>query len=340
MDNNTFTAMGAMAFFDRYPVTDLMPVKDVVPPGRFSRLVSTVLRQPAPMPQVKNRLILGFKPQGHGGPATDDDLRVISSDRRIQYFDVCAPAGQGAFQSLTLAQCPANSKTPVCLKLRSRPQHTSIPVYYLPYDLNQHRRMTLVDKQHVGGVELFLTDIVDGCSVYVEGTAANPSVSHLNANKEHAVGNAALPPKTQPVALKADWKHKADHMNNRYQNAPQPKRVAQGANLEQARRVDYKHYGLRLAADETNFVNSLAALQLNGRVPNTVGGIAVAGLDIVHAAGCVFGVHALGTWSFHVQRRVLASLTDAGGTALAMQWIVRDVQQFWPAGGAVSGKAA
>ena len=340
MNNNTFTGIGATAFFDRYPVTDLLPVKDVIPPGRFARAKAHVLQQPAPMPTVRERLVLGFNPQAHGGPATDADLRVVDQDHRIQYFDIMAPSGQGAFHTLTAPQCPANSRMPVTFKLRTRPRHTSIALYYLPYDLNQHRRMTLADKQGIHSVNFFMTDIVDGCSVYVEGTSAHPTVSHLNANSAHAPGLDALPLKSDPVNLKADWKHKATQMHNRHAAVPAPSRVAaNNPGLQAARRVDYKHYGMRFATDEGAFEGTLGALQANGRVPVAIGGSAVTTMQVVHAAGTIYGFRNLANWVFYVQRRALVDLSGAGG-ALGRQWVVRDVQAFWPAAGAVTGKAA
>jgi hypothetical protein len=337
MNNAAFLALGPMGFFDLYPVTDLSPVVDVIPPGRFARIAAKVMRRAA-APTIANRLTVPFKPQAHGGPATDADLRIVDKDHRVQYFDVCPPIGQGLLHTLATADCPTQSSAPVCLKLRSTAAHTSIPVFYLPYALNQHRRMTLADKQGVGGVDVFLTDVVDGCSVYVEGTTQNPTVSHLNANAEHSPGLTALPSKANPAALKGDWKHKADHMHNRYQGAPQPKRVTLGVGVQPARRVDYKHYGLRLQADETALEGSLVALQAANRAPATVGGVAVTSIQVIHAAGTIFGHLVLGNWTFYVQRRVLVSLHALhGGPILARQWLIQDVQPFWPAG---TGKLA
>jgi len=339
MNNATFTALGAAQFFGRYPVLDLSPVKDVILPGKFARFKSKFTGEIMP-PQQRDRLTLAFKPQALGRLATAADLQTVDQQHRVQYFDIVPPGDQGALHTLTALDCPAESRPPVSIKLRSDAAHTSIPLFYLPYALNCHRRMTLVDKQGVGGAALFLTDPVDGCSVYVEGTRQAPTVSHLNANSEHMAGLADLPPKTQPVQRKADWSHKADHMHNRYAAVAQSKRVAAGAGLTAARRVDYKHYGMRLGADEMGFEASLPALQLAHRAPTTIGGAAVATMELMHAAGTVFGLFFLGHWTFYVQRRALVTYSDGGGTALGRQWIIRDVQAFWPAAVGGTGKAA
>lgn len=339
MDNATFTALGAATFFDRYPVLDLAPVKDVILPSRFARLKARVTGEILP-PQQLDRLTLAFKPQAHGGAATAADMQTVDQQRRVQYFDIRPAGDQGAHHTLTPLDCPANSRPPVSIKLRSDAAHTSIPLFYLPYALNCHRRMTLVDKQGIGGTALFLTDPVDGCSVYVEGTRQAPTVSHLNANAEHMAGWNDLPPKAQPVQRKADWKHKADHMQHRYAAAASPKRVVAAAGLTAARRVDYKHYGMRLGADETGFEATLAALQGANRAPTTIGGVVVASMELMHAAGTVFGLRVLGDWTFYVQRRALVTYSDAGGTALGRQWMIRDVLAFWPAAGGGTGKAA
>lgn len=332
MDNNTLVALGAVGFFDRFPVPDLMPSLRIVQPSWFARQKAKLLHQTPPVPQPKSRLKSPMHQDPGAGP---NDLKVIDSDHRIQFLDVSAPTGNGLHHSLAALDCPGASRLPVCIRLRSRPAHTSIATYYLPYQLNEHRRVTLVDKQGVGGVDLFLTDIVDGCSVYVEGTREEPTVSHLNAN--------ALPlaPKAQPVQRKADWHGKTQQMNQRFTNAAPPKRVAANdPNLVAARRVDFKHYGMRFATDEAAFIGTLAALQGANRAPVTVGGVPVATMSLLHTAGTIFGVKVLNQWSFHVQRRALVAYDDAGGHPLALQWMIRDVQQFWPAAGATTGKAA
>lgn len=332
MDNNTLVALGAFGFFDRYPVPDLLPSIRTVQPSWFARKKASLLNQPQPVPNPKSRL---KAPMHQDAGAGANDLKVIDSDHRIQFLDVGPPSGNGLYHTLAALDCPGSSRLPVCIRLRSRPAHTSIATYYLPYQLNEHRRVTLVDKQGVGGVDLFLTDIVDGCSVYVEGTRLEPSVTHLNAN--------ALPlaDKANAAQRKADWKAKATQMNNRFQHAAAPKRVAANdPNLVAARRVDYKHYGARVATDEAAFIGTLAALQGANRAPATIGGVAVASMSLIHMAGTIFGTKVLNQWTFYVQRRALVAYDDAGGTALGMQWMVRDVEQFWPAAGATTGKPA
>jgi hypothetical protein len=344
LNNITFTALGAQAFFDLYPVTDLSPLVEVVPFGTFERWRNRTKERfgaPVTPPQQVNRLQVGYKDMQHyGRPATAAEMQTVSTDRRVQFFDIVPKSGAGAHHTLAAVDSPPNSLEPVTVKLRSQPAHTSIPMYYLPYDLNHHRRITLVDKQAVGNVGFFMTDVVDGCSIYVEGTSQAPTVSHLNANAEHIPGFVDLPSRADPVNRKADWKHKAQHMNQRFNAvAKVPKAVAAGVNVRSARRLDYKDYGFRLGADEANFVATFGALQVAGRLPAMVGGALVAGMDLIHAAGTVFGVRNVhGQWSFHVQRRALVSLVDAGNVPLAMQWVVRGVDKFWPTHGAGLGR--
>jgi hypothetical protein len=346
LNNITFTALGASAFFNQYPVTDLSPLVEVVPFGTFERWSNRAKEKfgaPVTPPQQVNRLQVGYKDmQRYGRPATAAEMQTVSGDRRVQFFDIVPKSGAGAHHTLLPVDNPANSLEPVTMKLRSQAAHTSIPMYYLPYDLNHHRRITLVDKQAVGNVSFFMTDVVDGCSIYVEGTSQAPTVSHLNANAEHIPGFVDLPPRTDPANRKADWKHKAQHMNQRFHAvAKAPKAVTAGVNVRSARQLDYKDYGFRVAADEATFVATCGALQAAGRIPAMVGGVAVTSMELFHAAGTVFGVRNVhGQWSFHVQRRALVSLNDAGNVPLARQWVVLGVDKFWPTHGAGLGRLA
>src|SRR4029077_11827037 len=57
----------------------------------------------------------------------------------------------------------------------------TIPLFHLPYNNDENYRITLVDRQGIGNVNFFLTELVNGCSVYVEGTPQAPTVYHINA---------------------------------------------------------------------------------------------------------------------------------------------------------------
>ena len=157
--NAIFNGMGKIQFFDEYPVTS-----------------------------INGAGATTWKPANtnHYG---EGDLEVVSSNTRISYCALSAYVDPTGVGNITTAL----NKQPTRITISAADPGGGIPVYYLPYALNHNRRMTLTDKQGVGGVAFFLTDLVDGCSVYVEGTQANPSVYHINANRQLPHGMASFP---------------------------------------------------------------------------------------------------------------------------------------------------
>jgi hypothetical protein len=268
-DNTTFTNLGAQRFFNRYPVCDISMLVETVP-IQYDKITRfkleaqrRVFNTPYQATQRVDRFVGGYKPVT-GRPARADELQVVDKTHRVHFFDITGPGDRGRLSTVTATK----SLTPVTFTLRSDPQPGWLPLFYLPYDLNRFRRITLRDKQGVGNVNFFLTDIVDGCSVYIEGTPQNPSVSHINANSVLPTGHAELPSRAQPAERKAAWTTKADHMQQRFDNAAKPTRVvANDPSLSPARKVDYKHYGFRVKQDEDNFEAMLATLQHKSRVP-------------------------------------------------------------------------
>jgi hypothetical protein len=347
-----------LAFLNRFPVVsmssplvqpavDLKPI--VVPPPPMSAAPSTT-RAP-----------------------TEDDYDIIVKAGRVKYLTVSTHADFRA-----TAQSPALGDN-ASAAIASAVTPGVIPVFWLPYDLNHHRRLTLVPPAGLpappGNPRLFLTDMIDGCSIYVEGTPDAPTVSHLNANKVLPVGITTLPPVTdqslaaQQVRVQA-WNLKWANMDNRYQNNPKPRRVANAdPALIAGRKLESRHYMFATENDRLNYSGQIGTLQAANVVPANLMGQSVDEIEALFTQGTVFGVlDSANRWHFYVQRRVLLQLfhvtavpvpvpapgmltrlaTTIGRapapvmgppamtvtkTLLGTMWIIRSVNEFWPGTG-------
>jgi hypothetical protein len=353
MSNNATFLVGVRAFFRRYPVT-------TVADG-----------------QIAQAGFAPFKPSNKGQYG-EDDLEVVEKTNRVVFCDIgtdANAAGQAGVFS-------PNVGTPVKVTLQPSNTGTSIPVFYLKYDLNHNRRMTLVDRRSplpmgpappdpwryadnaadIGNVTFFLTDCVDGCSVYVEGTPQNPTVYHINASMTLPPGVNTFPPATASWAKRERcWKLKWQKMDDRFKTQGTvvkalgwPGRTAPYPNVQPSSKVESRDYMFLKRSDEVAFEGMLAQLQLQVTVPNQVNGQNVDGMTVVFTQGTIFGIRRNGNWSFWVQKKVLvqyfhhAIIAHGNRTVgqkvtrvftgnrpynsvlLGSQWLVRSLDQFWP----------
>jgi hypothetical protein len=345
-----FTALGATAFFAKYPVT---------------RIVIQASRRFNPVPDAT-------KPPGATRPTTSDDLEVVDKTTRIKYLEAL-PFVDPNLQALGAFAGPGQTKT-AALRVANADAGGMLPVFWLPYDLNSNRRITLVDKQGVGNVNLFVTDLVDGCSIYIQGTPNEPTVTHLNANKELPLGLARFPDASDgsPQAARdrqSAWTHKWNFMDNRFVNeGAAPKRVAaMDPALVPSRKLEAQHYMLLSQFQRDAFEQTLPNLQALGTLPPTINGLTVDRMETVFTQGTVFGFRTGpgNPWQFHVQRRAMLKFYHREVIAakplgkmerlestlantfhvkhatrntaatfryvpLGAMWFVRSVPQFWP----------
>ncbi|MEJ8849365.1 hypothetical protein [Variovorax rhizosphaerae] len=339
----TFNNLGALAFLQRYPVTRL-----------GSQANPTPAPLGAPLPRAYEK----------GNAATG--RATVDSSLRLLHFDVAADATANA--GVVSANCLAPCKISI-----GSSHGGGNPVYYLPYNNDEHHRITLTNKQALANDDFFLTALVDGCSIYVEGTAANPSVTHLNAVGTNAGAAGALTPDQK---RRLDWLMKYAEMDRRFANdGTKPKRILAAAGLTPSRKLEAQDYMITPgSADEANFELSLPALQVAGKAPAQVGVLSVDAMRLMSTQGTVFGYRGGGgNWHFHVQRRALveyfhqtmvplplpgATIGDKiryfgrGGPpprfgpaqaqinlqSLGRQWVIRDTPEFWP--GVATGRAA
>jgi len=204
-----------------------------------------------------------------------------------------------------------------------------VPIFHLPYNNDQNHRVTLLDRQGIGNADVFLTEFVDGCSIYVEGSRTTPTVYHINAVSIHRV------PRlwrywTAKAKFKADWRAKVANMDHRFQTdaAHRPKvvRNALPGTLPPPTKLENQDYMAPVNLD-------VATLQAHNKVPTAVGGIVVDGLEAIAQQCTVFGGRNTGTgeWTFYVQKRIFVGYLAVGAPApLGYQWLITSVDEFWP----------
>jgi hypothetical protein len=333
-DNATFLAQGAKQFLRRFPVTRI----DVL--GNYAQ---------GPVDKADwDKSTKGDEYAGQGSVKKATRVWNLTFAPRA---DPLAPN--------TSAGCP----TPVKITLDLNAG--GIPAFYLPYKDNANFRITL-DAAGPGAANanFFLTELVDGCSVYVEGTQAKPTCYHINAQsyaQSHNPDSATYLNDLADAAginlngLNAQQLHdvqfgfKSAHMDHRFWNdGNAPKTVAAGQNLRAATKAEDRDYMIVPGSqNETQFTNGLAALQANFIVPTHAQGKRVHEMDLFGTQGFIFGIRTGVNWKFYVQRKALVEYfhrthaikakwnetfhnTPRPRYSLGMQHIVRDVLQFWP----------
>jgi hypothetical protein len=217
-----------------------------------------------------------------------------------------------------------------------------IPLFHLPYNNDQNYRITLVDRQNVGNVDFFLTELVNGCSVYVEGTAQEPTVYHINAiatKHDWALwapfrytGVTAYNYWTSSSMNDWNWSAKSNKMDARFKGDKQkPKTVRnQVPGLLPASKVENQDYMTPQQA-EANVEGRLANFQASGKAPGFIGGQSVDSMKFMLSEGSVFGARTGGNWKFYIQKRVLVEyFHDLPRTSLGRQQLILGVEQFWP----------
>ncbi|MDY7229273.1 hypothetical protein [Hyalangium rubrum] len=328
-DNVTFTAMGARNFLMNYPLVRLGAGTSAPP----------VLGALPPPPRNK-----GNAAQGQGS---------VSGQRRVLY-------GTLQHDTTNPGQLTATANgQPAALLIGSAP--TTLPLFHLPYNNNENHRITLLDKQGVGNVRFFITELVDGCSVYVEGTPHLPTVYHINAISSRVNHFPKGVSEDQKVFF--NFQLKSLVMDNRFKtDAAKPKTVANNdPTLIPARKVENQDYMLETKTQRDAFEQTLPALKTANRAPTHVHGQSVDFMEVRSTQGTVFGLRTPGgIWRFYVQQRVLVEyfhrLYAAPATplqakvwqglrkvqpqgpsapvitpvSLGMQWLIRGVPEFWP----------
>lgn len=302
VDTAKLTALGARDFFRLYPLTRIALGPVVAPPLGVAAL-----------PAQKTR----------GDSATSQ--AAVVKEARVRRFDI-APDTTAFGQIYT-----HHSRKPV--KVLISDFGGSLPLYHLPYNNDENFRITLVDRQGVGNVDFFVTELVDGCSVYVEGTPQAPTVYHLNAISTKAMPSIWAPWTLTTAGLAtATWALKHRTMDARFNTDKQkPKTVRNAvAGLRAATKVENVDYMIPADAMASTEAR-LGEFQGRFLSPLAIAGQSVDSMRFISSQGSVFGARTGGSWKFYIQKRVLVQYFHAGSpAALGLQWVILAVQQFWP----------
>jgi len=227
----------------------------------------------------------------------------------------------------------------------NNPAGNRIPVFWLPYRQNEMYRMTL-DPAGATQPNFFLTDAVDGCSVYVEGTRTRPTVHHVNA-----AGTKYTPPDgSAPFGTTGDFakdtlafQAKDQHMTQQVIGGRKPKDVLNAvAGVQPGKYVKNDDYMTRRPeklAHQGTLINTAAR--------SVVTNVSVDKVDPM-TQGTVFGIRdaVSGNWTFYFQRRlvlVLYHLNNYWGrwdprvwendySVVGYRMYPVKVREFWPGG--------
>jgi len=313
-----FNNMTAVPFFTSYPLTTIAGVRNP----------ATV-----PLPHGRNAVRANRLKDHRDGQSS------VSGDARVLYCDI-VPLNSPLYNIHT-----AVSREPVKILISHR--NGPIPFFHLPYQDNYNIRLTLKDKQNVGNVNFFLTEIINGCSVYVEGTRQQPTVYHINAIGTKCQFNLFSPHtwSRHPVVRWGKvWsgrdqkgrQKRYNKMDERFARDKQkPKAVRYNVpGLRNARKIEYRHY-----MTPNHLANGITSqfgnLQNAPKAPLWVNGIDVESMKFLASEGAVFGVRENGNWKFYVQKRVVVQYFNDGPppTSLGVQQLILGVEEFWPGTG-------
>jgi hypothetical protein len=182
------------------------------------------------------------------------------------------------------------------------------PCYYLPYRKNGTTRIKLTPPAGYNGDDIlfFATATIDGCSVYVEGPATSPKVSHLNA------ASVSPPPKggETDIAKQGRIQNKIADMDTRMN-------IIKRGVATVVERPDYiSDFAVGQTAMKQQFANSKH--------------IPLAQVTDYQPFGAVIGVCSGGNWTFYLQKsgRFEYKMTPTSPSLGAL--MVLSATEFWP----------
>lgn len=185
------------------------------------------------------------------------------------------------------------------------------PCYYLPYRKQGTTRMKLSPPPGYAGDEVlfFSTATIDGCSVYVEGPAATPKVSHLNALQIAPPPSPKAPPETD-LAKQGRIAAKIQDMDARMN-------IIKKGPATVIERPDYiEDFAPGKTAAKQQFANSK-------HIPLTQ-------VTDYQPFGAVVGVFSNGGWKFFVQKNGRFQYRPTPVAPEVAEFQVLSATEFWP----------
>jgi hypothetical protein len=182
------------------------------------------------------------------------------------------------------------------------------PCYYLPYRRNGTTRMKLSPPVGYTGddIRFFATATIDGCSIYVEGPADTPKISHLNASN-------ISPP---PVGVETDL-------------AKQLRIDAKVADMDARMNVIKK--GVATVVERRDYIEDFTPGQTAARqqFANSKG-IPLARVASYQPFGAVVGIRVGTDWSFYLQKNGQFDYKMTATSPLRSAYMVLSATAFWP----------
>jgi len=233
----------------------------------------------------------------------------VAKADRINFFDLLVDERPSKHLKLHLEA--SRISTEIMRGFRNRAGKTLRPIFYLPYLKNRTTRMKLEEPAGAGGggeVQFFATATIDGCSVYIEGPAATPKVSHLNA--------AAVAP---PVAGETEA-HKLGRIQQKSNTMDQ--------------RIGFIKKGPATVVERTNYIEDTAAGQATMRNLFAHRHHLPAGqVTKYDPFGAVVGVKSGGAWTFYLQKCGNFEFRRKPGSPVETAFMVIEARECWPNGG-------
>ncbi len=236
------------------------------------------------------------------------DYLHLGKDKRISYFDLRPEVQTNGRPWLKMHIEVGQQST----TLQSGGKDKELrPIFYLPYQQNGTTRMKLKPAPGYAGdeVRFFATATINGCSVYVEGPAETPKVTHGNAG-DFAKFSASAPwdQKSQRIQAKSTF------MDQRFA----PLRGAQATVVDRPTYMAAAQNDITIARQ---IFATRMAVPLNDVYENTYNPI-----------GAVVGLKgSTASWKFYLQKNVSFGYKPRQG-GYASGFVVIQAVEIWPNG--------
>ncbi len=265
----------------------------------------------------------------------------VPSNRRVQYCQIVSGA------TLRDLQVPINTNCYSAVLSDTTPGHNDaanwFTVFYLPWGGGKTFRITLKNRQqNMQDPDIFITSEVNGCSVFVEGSRAEPTVYHVNNSGGTSPTSGSLQP-----AWDNFFAPKQQRMTDWVEDVPAPKSIRQDPTLltqNPPKAVHARNY-----MDLVHTHRPTDSRTPRGDVRTEIKGkhqqakkITIT-KTIYAPCGTVFGIRENGEWTFYYQRKAtmffmwnatrgFLKKKITKGQAIARQYVI-DCEEFWPGGG-------
>jgi hypothetical protein len=244
---------------------------------------------------IANNLLLAYE---HVPPAD-----------RICFFDIgVTPGTHGELHQLHIEPQARSSTLQTGMVFKTAKMLK--PIFYLPYRKNGTTRIKLAQPPGWGGgeVKFFATATIDGCSVYIEGPATAPKVTHANANA------------VQPTLATDTFLQKTVKINAKIAAMDTRLGHVKKGPAAVVERPDYM-------VEDPVLVQAAKLQFANWK------NIPVAQVTAYSPFGAVVGVKNGTTWTFYMQKNGAFDHMPVGGAVADRSYMVLDAIEVYPNGG-------